>query len=64
MVVTEDECIVIYDYLNEPNQDAVDTMHIHRGTGRLLLIDDRLEGDYYTGRDRRNTGTIRLQRTA
>ena len=52
MVVTEDECILIYDYLNEPNADAAETMHMHRGTARLVLTGtDRLEGDYYTGRD-------------
>jgi hypothetical protein len=63
MVVTEDECILIYDYLNEPNSDAVDTMHMHRGTARLALTGtDRLEGDYYTGRDRNNIGVIRLRR--
>lgn len=62
MDVTEDDCVLTYDYLNEPNPDAVDTMHMHRGTARLILTDDRLEGDYYTGRDRENNGTIKLQR--
>jgi hypothetical protein len=63
MVVTEDECILIYDYLNEPNSDAVDTMHMHRGTARLVLTEtDKLEGDYYTGRDRKNTGAMKLRR--
>jgi hypothetical protein len=36
-VVTEDECILIYDYLNEPNADAAETMQMHRGTTRLVL---------------------------
>lgn len=64
MVVTEDECILIYDYLNEPNQNAAQTMHMHRGTARLILTgNDRLEGDYYTGRDRNNIGIIRLRRS-
>lgn len=63
MVVTEDECILIYDYLNEPNADAAETMHMHRGTARLVLTGtDRLEGDYYTGRDRNNIGVIKLRR--
>ncbi len=63
MDVTEDECVLIYDYLNEPNMDAVNTMHMHRGTARLVLIAaDRLEGDYYTGRDRENTGVIKLRK--
>ncbi len=64
MVVTEDECIVIYDYLNEPNSEAADTMHMHRGTARVVLTGtDRLEGSYYTGRDRKNTGAMKLRRT-
>jgi hypothetical protein len=63
MVVTEDECILIYDYLNEPNAHAAETMHMHRGTARLVLTGtDKLEGDYYTGRDRNNIGTIKLRR--
>jgi len=65
MDVTEDDCVLIYDYLNEPNADAVDSMHMHRGTARLVLVDtDRLEGDYYTGRDRENIGVIRLRRAS
>ncbi len=64
MVVTEDECILIYDYLSEPKSGAVDTMHMHRGTTRLVLTGtDKLEGDYYTGRDRKNTGGMKLRRT-
>jgi hypothetical protein len=63
MVVTEDECILIYDYINEPNADAAESMHMHRGTARLVLTEtDRLEGDYYTGRDRNNIGVIKLRR--
>ncbi len=63
MDVTEDECVLIYDYLNEPKPDAVKTMHMHRGTARLILTGaDRLEGDYYTGRDRENIGVIKVRR--
>lgn len=63
MVVTEDECVVIYDYLNEPRPDAEETMHMHRGTARLVLTGkDELEGDYYTGRGRKNAGGIKLHR--
>jgi hypothetical protein len=29
MVVTEDECVLIYEYINEPNPDAEETMQIH-----------------------------------
>ncbi len=51
-----------YEYLSEPGQFAKETMHIHRGTGHLRLSSDgkMLTGDYYTGRDRRNFGTLEL----
>lgn len=51
-----------YMYVNEPAAGACETMHAHRGTAMLELKDEMLEGDYYTGRDRREIGTIRLQR--
>jgi activator of 2-hydroxyglutaryl-CoA dehydratase len=64
MIVTEDECILIYDYLNEPNAEAVETMEMHRGTTRLVLTgNDELEGYYYTGRGRKNTGSLKVRRT-
>jgi len=64
MVVTEDDCILIYEYLNEPNHDAVNTMQMHRGTARLELTGgDELQGDYYSGRGRQNTGGMKLRRT-
>ena len=52
-----------YMYVNEPVAGATETMHAHRGTAMLEFKDGVLEGDYYTGRDRREIGTIRLQRT-
>ena len=51
-----------YMYVNEPGAGAWETMHAHRGTAMLEFKDGVLEGDYYTGRDRREIGTIRLQR--
>ena len=44
------------------NADAQGTMHTHRGTAMLELKGSVLEGDYYTGRDRREIGTIELRR--
>ncbi len=56
-----------YEYLNEPRATAVATMEMHRGTARLLVTATEsqtvLEGGYYTGRGRSNTGTIRVVRT-
>ncbi len=51
-----------YEYLSEPGAFAKETMHIHKGTGHLRLSSDSkaLTGDYYTGRDRRNFGTLEL----
>jgi hypothetical protein len=53
-----------YEYVNEPNIDAVNTMHMHFGFTRLSLSDDKttLTGDYYSGRDRTNCGKLILVR--
>jgi hypothetical protein len=58
-----DETILTYDYCNEPRPGAPATMHAHRGTGRLILSTDgtTLSGQYYSGRDRQNCGTIDLK---
>ena len=52
-----------YEYLNEPKIDSPETMHMHRGTSHLILVDDHtLDGDYYSGRDRVQRGLINLRR--
>jgi hypothetical protein len=52
-----------YEYRNEPKAAAIDSMHSHRGTALLKLVSNgRLEGEYYTGRDRGNYGTIHLRK--
>lgn len=53
-----------YEYINEPKAHAVSSMHIHRGTARLQLVEggEVLEGEYYTGRDRKSHGTLRVKR--
>ncbi len=60
---TGEECVLSYEYINEPLASAPSTMHIHRGTTRLHFEPTRNEfvGDYYSGRDRQTSGTIRLQ---
>jgi hypothetical protein len=57
---------VSYEYLNEPKARTVSTLHIHRGTVALRLgaAPDELEGDYYTGRDRSNVGTLAIRRVS
>lgn len=56
-----------YEYVNEPKSHALYTMHTHRGTGHLALRKANsmliLEGDYYTGRDRENHGTLYFEQT-
>jgi hypothetical protein len=52
-----------YEYQNHPGQHAAQTMHAHPGMTRLEVIDPTtLDGEYYTGRDRQNYGTLQLRR--
>lgn len=52
-----------YEYKNEPKPFAKSTMHAHRGTAILKLRNNiELEGEYYTGRDRNNFGSIKLKK--
>jgi hypothetical protein len=59
-------CSMSYEYVNEPRALAPETMHTHRGTTRVLVKQDGnlLEGEYYSGRDRKNIGTMTLKRLA
>lgn len=49
-----------YQYINEPKSGATKTMSIHRGTVRLILDEkhNTLSGEYYSGRDRQNFGSL------
>ena len=51
-----------YQYINEPKSSAVDTMSIHRGTVRLIFDEKKntLNGEYYSGRDRQNFGSLKF----
>ncbi|HIE35961.1 MAG TPA: hypothetical protein EYP89_01845 [Candidatus Omnitrophica bacterium] len=55
-----------YQYINEPKPGAVETMSIHRGTARLLFNKEKnsLEGEYYSGRDRQNFGSLYFVRSS
>lgn len=63
-ILTKDRTILTYEYSNEPLPNAIETMHAHRGSARLILSDDgsALSGDYYTGRDRTNFGSLFLKK--
>jgi len=53
-----------YQYINEPKSNAVKTMSIHRGTARLLFNEkeNTLIGEYYSGRDRQNFGSLNFKK--
>jgi hypothetical protein len=54
---------ISYEYENEPKSFAESTMHAHRGTAILKLQDlNELEGEYYSGRDRNNFGSMYLKK--
>ncbi len=51
-----------YQYQSDPRSGSHDGMHIHYGTTRLIIKENLLEGEYYSGRDRQNTGTLSLKK--
>ena len=65
-LTVDDECALGYEYVSDPTAAAPPTMHAHRGLARLVLdaTTDSLEGEYYSGRDRQNVGSIRVTRVA
>jgi hypothetical protein len=62
--VSEAEAILSYQYKNEPNFEALGTMHAHEGAATLEVGRDctTLVGNYYSGRDRANHGKLVLKR--
>ncbi len=56
--------VLSYEYLNEPKANAKETMHPHRGTTWLTLVKsgEMFDGEYYTGRDRLNYGSLHFER--
>ena len=63
--VVADAPTLSYEFVNEPSAPAPGTMHAHHGLARLTLNQAHtvLEGEYYSGRDRQNIGTIRVTRS-
>jgi hypothetical protein len=62
-VEAPDGVVLSYQYENEPQSGAAETMAIHQGSARLNFEDGRcLEGYYYSGRGRQNYGTVHLER--
>lgn len=60
----DDEASIQYAYINRPINTAIRSMHTHEGTATLALSKDAesLTGNYYTGRDRENHGTLAIKR--
>lgn len=56
------ESTLVYCYANRPKGNAAGTMHAHEGTATLHITASELSGDYYSGRDRTNSGRIVLRR--
>lgn len=56
------ESILVYSFTNLPQVGATGTMHSHVGTAILRILPDEMVGEYYSGRDRQNIGTIELGR--
>lgn len=55
--------VLTYEYRNDPKPNALPSMHSHRGTAVLRLRNgDCLKGEYYSGRDRQNYGSLTLRR--
>ncbi|QQS16038.1 MAG: hypothetical protein IPK84_01620 [Candidatus Moraniibacteriota bacterium] len=53
--------MLTYQYQSDPRMGSPDSMQIHYGTTRLMIKGNLIEGDYYSGRGRQNTGTLSLQ---
>jgi len=60
LINNHEEKYLYYQYINEPRQYANKKMHIHYGTTKLYLDkkESILNGEYYSGRDRRNFGIL------
>jgi hypothetical protein len=58
-----DEMEVIYQFVNQPQPHATRTMEMHRGTSWLTLRSpNKLVGEYFSGRGRRQMGQIEFAR--
>ena len=57
------ESRLVYQYFNEPLSSSVATLHKHYGVTFLdFEVSDKLEGNYFTCRDRQTHGEIFLKR--
>lgn len=65
-IITEnpEQNTLSYQYLNEPRQNSEKSLHVHRGTATLNIQSDlsKFMGEYYSGRDRMNSGELVFER--
>ena len=47
-----------YEYENQPNAGAVDSMRPHKGMATISLNDGKLHGEFFTGRGRSTYGSF------
>lgn len=61
--VSDGATCIYYSYRNETGAQAVDGMHIHYGSSQMRYLPDikKLEGHYYTTRDRGNYGEMEFE---
>lgn len=61
---TRDSIELSYQYQSNPNPKAIVDLHIHKGTGWIILAPDQksFEGGYYNGRDNKNHGSLKFER--
>jgi hypothetical protein len=56
--------VLSYEYLNEPKPGAKDAFNIQRGSARLVLSGDTLEGSFYYGSGKQQQfGSLTVTRT-
>ncbi len=53
---------ISYLYLNEPKFGSIKSMEIHYGMCMLYIGNERLDGDFFTGRGRQTFGTIETEK--
>lgn len=52
-----------YQYMNKPKDSAPESMHVHYGSASAKLDDHgTLQTEYYSGRDRNNTGSFEVKK--
>ncbi|MCW4018291.1 MAG: hypothetical protein NWF00_06395 [Candidatus Bathyarchaeota archaeon] len=63
MLTQTEPNILTYQYLNEPNQNAPEALHMHRGTATTDIEKDQtLSGGCYNNRDGKTTVTFNLKK--